>query len=148
MPRTGRCCSRPPSSPTASLIWYAQVVIYTLFHRVGDAEYMAYHNDYSARIPFPVVVPGFASFLLPLALLFLRPASVDGWMVVANAACGFVSLFVTVALEIPRHSRLQKGGKQDDVIRQLVAFNWPRTLALTGSAILSYAMVLCAYWPI
>jgi len=28
-------------------------------------------------------------------------------------------LFVTVALEIPRHARLEKGGKQEQVIREL-----------------------------
>ena len=53
--------------------WFAQVVIYPLFGQVGSAEYRAYHLFYSSRRWLPVIVPGFACFLLPVALVFLRP---------------------------------------------------------------------------
>src|ERR671912_1018494 len=97
-------------------IWFAQIVVYPLFGKVGRAEYIAYHRFYSSRILLPVIVPGFASFLLPVALVFLRPDTVPLALALANAACGMVGLFVTVALEIPRHARLEKGGKQEVVI--------------------------------
>ena len=129
-------------------IWFAQIVVYPLFGKVGPDEYVAYHKFYSSRIPLPVIVPGFACFLLPIALVFLRPESVPLWMALANVACALVGLFVTVALEIPRHARLEKGGKQEAVIRELILYNWPRTLAITGSALLTLWMLTLAFSPV
>src|SRR5919112_6699937 len=57
-------------------IWFGQIVVYPLFAKVGEAEYIAYHNFYSSRIAVPVILPGFASFLLPLGLVFFGPESV------------------------------------------------------------------------
>ena len=96
----------------------------------------------------PVIVPGFACFLLPIVLVFLRPDSVPPWLALANAACGVVALLVTVALEIPRHARLEKGGKQGTVIRELILYNWPRTLAITGSCLLTLLMLTAAFAPV
>ena len=128
-------------------IWFGQIVIYPLFRKVGPNEYVAYHRFYSSRIPLPVIVPGFASFLLPVVLVFLRPDSVPLWMALANAACGLIGLYVTVVLEIPRHTRLEKGGKQEDMIRELIRYNWPRTLSITGSALLTLLMLTAAFSP-
>jgi hypothetical protein len=128
-------------------IWFGQIVVYPLFGKVGPNEYVAYHRFYSSRIPLPVIVPGFTSFLLSIVLVFLRPDSVPLSLALANAACGLVGLFVTVALEIPRHARLEKGGKQEVVIRELVLYNWPRTLAITGSALLTLLMLNAAFAP-
>jgi hypothetical protein len=128
-------------------IWFAQIVVYPLFGKVGEDEYIAYHKFYSSRIPLPVIVPGFASFLLPIALIFFGPEPVPTWMTLSNAACGLVGLVVTVALEIPRHARLEKGGKQERVIRELILFNWPRTISITASALLTLGMLVTAFSP-
>ena len=128
-------------------IWFGQLVVYPLFAKVGASEYIAYHRYYSSRIPLPVILPGFASFLLPLALVVVRPAPVPLWMALANVACGLVGLVVTVALEIPRHARLEQGGKQVTVIRELIRYNWPRTLSITGSALLTLAMLAATLGP-
>jgi hypothetical protein len=70
------------------------------------------------------------------------------WMALANVACGLVGLFVTLALEMTRHARLEKGGKQEEaVIRELILYNWPRTLSITGSAIVTLMMVTAAFSP-
>jgi hypothetical protein len=128
-------------------IWFVQIVVYPLFAKVGVAEYISYHKFYSSRIPLPVILPGFASFLLPIGLVFFGPESVPLWMYLANVACGLVGLLVTVALEIPRHARLEKGGKQEEVIRELVLYNWPRTLSITGSAVLTILMLITSFSP-
>ena len=128
-------------------IWFAQIVVYPLFGKVGPNEYVAYHKFYSSHIPLPVIVPGFASFLLPVVLVFLRPDSVPLSLALANAACGLIGLYVTVVLEIPRHARLEKGGKQEAVIRELIRYNWPRTLSITGSALLTLLMLTAAFSP-
>jgi len=128
-------------------IWFAQSVVYPLFGKVGKNEYIAYHRFYINRIPLPVIVPGFASFLLPIVLVFIRPDSVPLSLALANAGCGLIGLFVTVALEIPRHTRLEKEGKKEAVIRELVLYNWPRTSSITASALLTMPMLNAAFSP-
>jgi hypothetical protein len=68
-------------------------------------------------------------------------------MYLANVGCGLIGLLVTVTLEIPRHAKLEEGGKQEAVIRELVLYNWPRTLSLTGSAFLTVLMLTSAFSP-
>ncbi len=132
---------------TLGVTWFAQIVVYPLFGKVGEQEYVAYHLFYSSRIPLPVIVPGFATFLVPVPLVLLGPESVPMSLYVANVVCGAVGLLVTVGLEIPRHSRLEKGGKQEKVIRELVRYNWPRTLSISASAVLTLLMLVAAFSP-
>jgi hypothetical protein len=128
-------------------IWFCQIVVYPLFGKVGVADYMEYHRYYTFRIPLPIIIPGFTSFFLPFLVLFYLPASVPVWMAWANVFCGLVGLLVTVGLEIPRHNKLEREGKDDELIRQLIRFNWPRTLSITVSAALTLAMAFCAFTP-
>jgi hypothetical protein len=121
-------------------IWLVQIVIYPLFARVGAADYVAYHRYYSRRIPLPVILPGFASFLLPIPLALYGPA-VASWMNPANIAAGIVGLLVTVLLEIPRHARLEKNGKDEVTIAELIRYNWPRTLSISVQALTTLAML-------
>ena len=121
-------------------IWLVQVVIYPLFARVGEADYVAYHSFYSGHIPWPVIGPGFASFLLPIPLAFYGPA-VPVWMSAANIAAGIVGLLVTVLLEIPRHNRLEKNGKNDTTIAELIRYNWPRTGSITAQGGITFVML-------
>jgi hypothetical protein len=129
------------------VIWFAQLVVYPLFAKVGSNDYVAYHTFYLSRIPLPVILPGFACFLVPIVLIFVRPLSIPLGIALANAVCGLVSLVVTVALEIPRHYRLENGGKQERVIGELIRYNWPRTLGITGSAFLTLIMLTLAFSP-
>lgn len=121
-------------------IWLVQIVIYPLFARVGEAQYVAYHRFYSRHIPLPVIVPGFASFLLPIALALYGP-DVPLWMSAANVTAGIGGLLVTVLLEIPRHNRLEKNGKNDTTITELIRYNWPRTLSITAQAVTTFVML-------
>jgi hypothetical protein len=67
-------------------IWFFQIVVYPLFGKVGEEEYVAYHRFYSSRIPLLVIVPGFASFLLTIPLVFFAPDSVPTWRTRAGGA--------------------------------------------------------------
>jgi hypothetical protein len=113
--------------------------------RVGAADYVAFHKFYLGRIPLPVIIPGFLSFLTPVAVLIWLPQGVSVWSGWANIVCGAVGLCVTVGLEIPRHGRLETGGKNDRIIAELIAYNWPRTLSITVSAVLTLGMVVQAF---
>jgi hypothetical protein len=121
-------------------IWLVQLAVYPLFAHVGEAEYVRYHRFYSRRIPLPVIVPGFASFVLPIPLALYGPA-VPVWMSVVNVAAGIVGLLITVLLEIPRHARLEKGGKSETVITELIAYNWPRTISISAQAAITFLML-------
>lgn len=128
-------------------IWFAQIVVYPLFGQVGASEYTPYHRHYSSRIPLPVIIPGFLSFFLPLAVVAVLPDSVPFWMALLNVGMGLVGLAVTVGLEIPRHNQLERGGKNEKLIAELIAYNWPRTASITVSAALTMAMVVWAFVP-
>jgi hypothetical protein len=75
---------------------------------------------------------------------FLGPA-VPLWMSAVNVAAGLVGLLVTVGLQIPRHNRLERDGKNDATIAELIRFNWPRTLSTTTSAAVTMAMLLSVF---
>lgn len=122
-------------------IWFRQVVIYPLFGHVGASEFAAYSRAYGRRIPLPVIVPGFARFLLPVPLALLGP-TVLLWMSAVNVGARLVGLLVTVGLEIPREVRRGLDGKNDAVIRELVRFNWLRPLSFTTSAAVTMAMLM------
>ncbi len=122
------------------VIWLCQIVIYPLFAKVGAADYIIYHGFYTRRIPLPVIIPGFASFLLPIPLALFGP-SVPVWMGAANIGAGLVGLLVTVLLEIPRHRQLEKGGKNDVTIAELIRYNWPRTLSISSQSVVTFLML-------
>jgi len=125
-------------------IWFVQIVVYPLFAKVGVAEYVSYHRFYTSRIPLVVILPGFASFLLPIPLAFFGP-EVPIWMTIANIAMGIVGLLDTVLLEIPRHGRLEKHGKNDATIAELIRYNWPRTASITLQAAVTMAMLIWVF---
>lgn len=122
-------------------IWLAQIVVYPLFTKVGEADYVRYHSFYASRILLPVIVPGFAGFLLPVPLAVFGPA-VPLWMSAANIAAGIAGLLVTVLLEIPRHNKLEKDGKNDVMIAELIRYNWPRTLSITAQSLITFMMLV------
>lgn len=122
-------------------IWLVQMVVYPLFAKVGEAEYIAYHRFYTSRIPLPVIIPGFASFLLPAALAYFGPP-VPLWMSTANIATGVAGLLVTVLLEIPRHHRLEEDGKNGVTIAELIRFNWPRTASISAQSAVTFLMLI------
>jgi hypothetical protein len=121
-------------------IWFCQIVVYPLFARVGSPEYIGYHRFYSRRIPLVVIIPGFLSFLLPIPLALFGP-DVPTWMSAANITTGICGLFITVFLAIPRHFLLERNGKNERTIAELVRVNWPRTASITAQAAVTVMML-------
>lgn len=128
-------------------IWYAQRVVYPLFGQVGAAEYVTYHRFYVSRIPLPIIAPGFTSFAMPVLVWATLPPAAPQAMAIANVAMGIMGFLVTVGLEIPRHTKLQKT-RDSQIIAELIRYNWPRTFSISASAALTLAMVLYAFVPV
>lgn len=125
---------------TLGQIWFGQIVIYPLFALVGDREYIAYHRAYTRRIPLVVILPGFASFLLPMLLVWLVP-TVPTWTHGLNVITGLIGLLLTIGLLIPRHNRLEKDGKNDTTINELVGYNRLRTMSISAQAVVTCCML-------
>ena len=128
-------------------IWVVQWVIYPLFGQVGELGYTTYHRFYVSRIPLPIIVPGFASFVMPVAVWATLPPTAPQALAIVNVAMGIVGFLVTVGLEIPRHGKLQQS-RDPRIIEELIRYNWPRTLTISASAVLTMAMFLFAFAPV
>ena len=107
------------------LIWLVQLIVYPGFQRISEEAFVSCHRWYVKRI---------AVVVLPLMILEL---ALTAWWVLASrysTASVLSSLFVfiiwlsTFTLQIPIHNRL-KTGKEDRLIRRLLATNWIRTAA-------------------
>lgn len=125
-------------------VWIIQIVIYPLFAKVGDADFAEYHRFYSRRVIPTALIPGFASFLLPIPLMFLGP-KVSFWMETTLVATGMFGLLVTVALQIPRHLILARKGKDARIIEQLISYNWLRTLSVSVQAGVTFVMLYLVF---
>lgn len=77
----------------------------------------------------------------------MLPPTAPQALAVANVAMGIVGFLVTVGLEIPRHGKLQQA-RNPRIIEELIRYNWPRTLSISASAVLTLAMLLYAFAPV
>jgi hypothetical protein len=125
---------------TTGQIWFAQAVVYPLFHHVVISDYIDYHRFYAKRILLPVIFPGFACFVMsaPLAIF---GSDVPAWLHIANIGLGLIGLLVTVDLAFPNHTKLENSGKDPAVIAELISHNWLRTISTTMQAIVSMGML-------
>jgi hypothetical protein len=121
-------------------IWLVQIVVYPLFAKVGERDYIDYHRFYSRHISLPVILPGFASFLPPVALAFFDPARAgldDG----RQHSGGNRRLSGDGAARNPASRKAGKRGKNELIVAELIRFNWPRTALITLQAIVTMFMM-------
>lgn len=122
------------------LIWFVQVVHYPLFAGVGRERWAEYALAHQRLVTLVVAVPMLVE-LATAALLALRPPPVLGrGLPVAGLVLVLVAWASTALLQVPAHGRLA-GGFDADVHRGLVAWNWVRTAAWTGRAVVVTAML-------
>lgn len=121
--------------------WMLQVVCYPTYKLVGTAEFVPFHVAFGKRLLPAAVVPMSLTCILMVVLLFARPDDAPLWAGLVAAACGVVILGTTIALEVPKHVKLDKEGKSDALIDGLVRDNLPRTAAWTLASLLLLFMV-------
>ncbi|WP_435017192.1 hypothetical protein TA3x_004787 [Tundrisphaera sp. TA3] len=119
--------SRMVSFGLVVLIWLVQIIIYPSFAEVAPDRFRAHHAAYTRAISWFVIPLMFGQVFLIGRGLVDRP---DRWGILAAAlvVAAWVSIFV---LSVPLHGKLQEAGYDADLIRRLVATNWPRTVAWT-----------------
>lgn len=121
--------------------WMLQRVAYPTYHLVGEREFVPFHQHSGTRLMPVFVVPAVVACLLALALVFVRPNTAPLWAALACAALALVILVTTVALEVPKHNALDRGGKSAALIDGLVRDNLPRVASWTAGSILLLYMV-------
>jgi phage terminase large subunit-like protein len=121
------------------LIWFVQVVHYPLFAAVPAEAFGAYEASHQRRTTW-VVAP------LMLTELVTSAALAGGFVpgvpkALAYAGLGMVAAVwgVTFLVSVPLHAKLERG-KDEAVIRRLVATNWSRTLLWTARGVLAVVM--------
>jgi hypothetical protein len=114
------------------LIWTVQLVHYPLFALVGQDEWPRFHRAHGWRVTLLV------GWLMPLELAAALALALSGspaWLGLVQLTLVLVIWLVTALVAVPLHRRLEQ--RHDPVaIQRLIAFNWIRTAAWTGRALL------------
>lgn len=127
---------------STGVIWFMQVLEYPLFAYVGAEAFPAFHAQHNRRLPGVVFLPMLVAFVATVALLFVRPAAVPAWLAWLGVVLVGVVLVSSFTLLIPRHMRPTNEGYSPEIIRELVRFNWVRTVAWTLHALVLLAMLV------
>lgn len=125
--------------------WMLQVVCYPTYLLVGEKEFVPFHVDFGKRLLVAAVIPMVLTIFATFALVFVLPGGVPLWMALVVAACSAVTFITTVALEVPKHNRLDKEGKSDALIHALVRDNLPRVAAWTLGSVTLAAMLVSSW---
>jgi hypothetical protein len=122
--------------------WMLQNVSYPTYAHVGEAEFINFHKDSGRRLIPIFVVPAVIACWCSIILVFWRPATMPIWVGVISAICGLVILVTTLAIEVPKHNKLDSDGKSMTLINGLVRDNLPRAISWTlGSAVLVFGLL-------
>lgn len=122
------------------IIWFVQVVHYPLLATVPAESARKVAVDHQARTSRVVMLPMAAEGITTLWLMFDRPSTVQWWLAWAGGLCVAVALASTVLLSVPRHTRMASE-PTDELGRELVKTNWPRTLAWTLHGVVCAAIM-------
>jgi hypothetical protein len=118
------------------LIWFVQVVHYPLFAAVPAEAFRVYESSHQRRTTW-IVAP------LMLVELVTAAALAGGVVPGVSKVSAYVGLGLVVAVwgvtflvSVPLHAKLEHG-KDDAVIRRLVATNWIRTGLWTARGVVA-----------
>jgi hypothetical protein len=111
--------------------WMLQIVSYPTYALVGKEEFVPFHKESGRRLLPVFVAPAVIACLCAMVLVFWRPAAMPIWIALIAAICGLVILVTTIALEVPKHNKLDTDGKSIVLIEGLVRDNLPRSISWT-----------------
>lgn len=123
------------------VIWFVQVVHYPLLAIVPVENAKVVAGEHQSRTAWVVGAPMGIEGITTLWLMFDRPVDVPWVFTWAGGACVAVALLCTVLLSVPRHARMAEN-PDENVGRELVLTNWPRTVAWTLHGIIGVVLLL------
>ena len=110
------------------VVWLAQVIMYPSLAHIERDAFVSWHRKYSSRIAF-FVIPLLCGQAIIVGILVYDDASLTNVLSAALIAACWASTF---GLSVPCHARLQRAGKDLQVIRKLVRTNLIRTMLWTA----------------
>jgi len=122
------------------VIWFVQVVHYPLLSVVPTDSASSVAVDHQRRTARVVMVPMTVEGVSTLVLLATVPHGVTWWIPWVAAVFLAVALGSTVLLSVPRHARMA-ANPDATVGKELVATNWPRTIAWSVRGVLLIVML-------
>lgn len=124
----------------AGLIWTIQLIVYPGFASIEPTAFPAWHAGYSSTITLLVGPLMLAELALAGWLLLDRNLGVPWPLALGGLLLVVLAWTITVVVESPLHARLG-AGLDLALVDQVVAWNWPRTLAWTIRTALAAAML-------
>ncbi len=122
-----------------------QVMAYPTYALVGKAEFIPFHVSSGRRLIPVFVIPAVLTCLASWVLVIVRPPAVPLWAALLVALCTLIILVTTIVIEVPKHNKLDKDGKDDRLIEQLVRDNMPRVACWTLGCLLLLYMTVQAF---
>lgn len=110
------------------IIWFAQIVHYPLFRRVGRESFTEYQTA-NLFLTVLVVIPlQMVELLTALLLVWKPPAGILPLQTWTNLALIGITWLSTATLQVPSHFKLSRG-YETRIQNLLVSSNWIRTVA-------------------
>ena len=105
------------------LIWLVQLIIYPAFYSIPSELFPDWHSRYMRTISI-FVIPLMITQAACIGMQLLHDSSLIDLM---SGIAVLGAWLVTFTISAPCHQRLQRDGKQADIIRRLITTNWFRT---------------------
>jgi len=110
------------------IIWFAQIVHYPLFSKVGTNSFTEYQNANLRRTVLVVIPLQMVEFSTALLLVWKVPLGIHALQAWTNLMLLGITWISTATLQLPRHAKLASSFDQKTQ-DALVSSNWIRTVA-------------------
>lgn len=116
-----------------TLVWLVQIVIYPGLLAYNERDLAKWHPVYTRQVSI-IIAP---LMLTQMALYGLAVLSMPSIYSIAGAALAASAFVITFVIAIPLHKAIDQEGETFNLRKRLIGVNWYRTIAWTGSFILS-----------
>lgn len=109
-------------------LWLVQIIIYPSFKRISKESILSWHKSYQTKVP---IIMG------PIMLLQMYQITFDllntiAPMTMIRFILLIASWFLTVAVSVPLHRKIESNKDLENSIDKLIKTNLPRTVTWTA----------------
>ena len=106
------------------LIWTVQLIVYPSFRFYSPEELRSWHRRYTPRISF-IVIPLMLGQLMLYGTLLQQEKNTYS---IGSFSLVLLVWLLTFTVFVPRHKGITAGESSEKTLKELVDFNWGRTL--------------------